>query len=336
MCCVPVWSSLSVIWLSPSKGLFAVLKLNLKQVLLIVAAVALLFAAIASRLSHFKSQHQIVRNLCGEDQLDSQQSTASKSWFDYSLRLFASREELVNYTELVIERDRPYTDSEQAQLLDQLAKLDKLERITLEWIPMISVRTFDRLNAMGIAVNHWGLTDYRLEKNYIFQNGNFLKINMASSQFGLTKDPASGRLWAYVDLNCQYVPGDYESPYLSRRNLSASVPIPDQTDSTAFYMTDLQDRSDLGYNFYDGIHFEPCDFRVELVSKSKSLIRIRFDFAIPLVTEDYADLRNNPRVYIDVEIPYTPNQIGERKVEPEFDFPVLEENVSQIPPEIMN
>ena len=86
--------------------------------------------------------------------------------------------------------------------------------------------------------------------------------------------------------------------------MEADIPIPDQIGKVVYCRTDAKPDDDSIGNFCDGFHCKPCDFRIQIVSKTGTSIRLHFGFASPMIESDYDDLREGDRVVIDLEIPY--------------------------------
>ena len=304
-------------------------RFSLRQTFALVALFAAFFALVACRLTHFRAQHRLIEDLRRDIGLEAY-FVQSEKWFDWPLRMFESSDRLTDCNVLSLGGARPLTTAEQTQLLDACAKLEHLTVMNIWESNTISKAVFDSLTALGIRVDHSGLLDYRLEKNYIFVNDNFLQIDFDRSRTGLSFDPKDDRLWANLDLF--HTSGHYDSPKYGLTNLQVKIPIPRQPGDLVCYRSDAKPQEDTGDYFCDGIHCYACDFRILLVSKTKNSIRLQFDFASadPAVSSDYANLREAKRVDVDVELPYHANSVRERKTLPENDFPVFETEGSDL------
>ena len=327
------------------------LKLNLKHLFLLVALFAAIFALAGHRLRYFQNQHELIDGLrVNTTSLDAI-FKQSPDWLDWPLRLIAPSDQLSNCVSLSVGFDSNTKISRPniAEVLDRISQLGHLNFLYISESPamspleekhllnaikdqkdfgsvllgtkIISKDGFDQLIANGINVDHWGLSDHRLDKNYIFTEDNYLQIDFSKSRFGLFYD-SSNRLWCnFYIVNS----GDrYDSLNYYLTNLDATVPVPHEISNVAYFRTNAKHIDDTDANFCDGLHQRPRDFRINIVGKTETTLHLRFDFACPYIAPDYEDLRNGKRAEIDIEIPYNPGSIETKKDSDETRFPVYE------------
>ena len=177
--------------------------------------------------------------------------------------------------------------------VDTLVTIESLESISL-FIDQINVASYRRLTAAGISVDHYGVRDFKLDDNYLYNGERFFPVDLENSSVRVGLAAGDLGVSFSIDVTTKDPLPIFLMPEPSFNTITVKTVgrLHDIVGSGKVFKSKGQFND--GSNYYDGIHEGLLNHSLELISFADQKLRLKWKFEI----ED-----SGPGPFVDVELP---------------------------------
>ncbi len=177
--------------------------------------------------------------------------------------------------------------------VDTLVTIESLESISL-FVDQINVASYQRLTAAGISIDHYGVRDFKLDDNYLYNDERFFPVDLENSSVWVGLAAGDPGVSFSIDVTTKDPLPRFSMPEPSFSTIIVTTVgrLHDIAGSGKVFKSKGEFND--GSNYYDGIHQGLRNHALELISYADQKLHLKWKF-------EFED--SGPGPFVDVELP---------------------------------